>query len=489
MQNQMKIGWAQTDITPERPVYIAGQLFLRISKYIHDPLTATCLVLENGEEQVTMVSLDMTGVPVKQLPTILDRLCIDGIDKDKVIFNAIHTHNSTSFYCDSAHESRFEAWLGKDILPEADEPANILKGPEAEAFLVEKIVELITKAWESRRLGGISAAHDYAVVAFNRRPVFVTQNGKLESKMYGDCSEDGFQGFEGGSDNSADMLYTWDENSNLTGVLVCIPCPSQVFELQSFISADYWCYARESIRERLGNVFILPLCGPAGDQNPIDLARISKMNKETLPVWNAQEQAVVCNYDMTQICIDIGERISEAVSRGYSKAQNRIEQRPVFMLLRSDIKLNVRKVSQADYLTAKALIDGVKSSHSTENRLTEPEMIRLFEPIGYLQRWQQQNSSPTLTFPVFAMRIGRVAIATNPFELFVDFGLRIKARSRANQVVLVQLSSNASGGYLPTRKAIEGGSYSAKPVSTQIGPEGGDELVEATITAINSLFV
>ena len=50
MNKQINIGWAQTDITPDRPVYVIGQLYSRISSYVHDPLSATCLVLENGEE-------------------------------------------------------------------------------------------------------------------------------------------------------------------------------------------------------------------------------------------------------------------------------------------------------------------------------------------------------------------------------------------------------------------------------------------------------
>ena len=48
MNKQINIGWAQTDITPDRPVYVIGQLYSRISSYVHDPITATCLVLENG---------------------------------------------------------------------------------------------------------------------------------------------------------------------------------------------------------------------------------------------------------------------------------------------------------------------------------------------------------------------------------------------------------------------------------------------------------
>ena len=46
MEKNIRIGWAQTDITPDRPIYVIGQLYSRISSYVHDPLTATCLVLE-----------------------------------------------------------------------------------------------------------------------------------------------------------------------------------------------------------------------------------------------------------------------------------------------------------------------------------------------------------------------------------------------------------------------------------------------------------
>ena len=48
--------------------------------------------------------------------------------------------------------------------------------------------------------------------------------------------------------------------------------------------------------------------------------------------------------------------------------------------------------------------------------------------------------------------------------------------------------SNGIGGYLPTREAILGGSYSSKAASTLCGPEGGDMLVEETIRAVDSMF-
>lgn len=486
MNNRIRIGWAQTDITPDRPVYVIGQLYSRISSYVHDPLTATCLVLENGDTQMTLVSSDMPSVPTMHIERILAGLDIEGLDKSKVVFNAIHTHNSTMFDCNTTLEVYFKSVLG-DLCPEPEEPENILKDGELADFYVGKMQALITDAWENRTEGGISLAHDYAAVAFNRRPQFLV-DGKKESRMYGTCSDDNFLGLEGASDHSADMLYTWDTAGNLTGAAVCIPCPSQVYELHDFISADYWGEARNAIRESLGNIFILPLCGAAGDQNPLDLVRISKDNVNELKIWNAQETYVWRNFDMLAECQDIGARIADAVSRGYEKAKNRIETRPVFRASSFTMDVPLRTVEREDVDAAEARIEAIKAQYAGKGKMSEAEMVRCFVDIGYINRWKLQQTTTRFAFPVFVFRLGAAVFATNPFELYVDFSFRMKARCKARQAFIIQLSSNAKGGYLPTQTAVDGGGYGSKPVNTMVGPEGGSELVEKTLVAMDALF-
>ncbi len=486
MNERIQIGWAQTDITPDRPVYVIGQLYSRISSYVHDPLTATCLVLDGGAEQMILVSCDMASVPTAQIPEILRRLSAPGLDRERVVFSAIHTHNSSMYGRNTTLEVYFKSVLG-DLCPEPEEPENILKDEELSEFFIEKMVELIEDAWDNRSFGGISLAHDYAAVAFNRRPQFLV-DGKRESKMYGACSAPNYLGPEGASDHAADMLYTWDEAGNLTGALVCIPCPSQVYELHDFLSADYWGEARNCIRETLGDIYVLPLCGAAGDQNPLDLVELSKDNEEALKVWNAQEKAVFRNFDMLQACQDIGERISEAVVRGYRRARNRIERRPVFRTNVFEMDVPLRTVDKADVDAAQARIDAVMARYAPGEKMDEGAMIRCFEDIGYLNRWKLQQETTRFRFPVFVFRLGGAVFATNPFELYVDFSFRMKARCRARQAFIVQLSSNAKGGYLPTQAAVDGGSYGSKPVSTMVGPDGGDELVEKTLAAMDALF-
>jgi hypothetical protein len=98
-----------------------------------------------------------------------------------------------------------------------------------------------------------------------------------------------------------------------------------------------------------------------------------------------------------------------------------------------------------------------------------------------------RTSYDTLDTEVHIMRLGTIAIATNPFELFLDYGNQIKARSHAEQTFLIQLA-NGTEGYLPTEKAEKGGHYSAFLSSGQVGHIGGEQLVRETLQAINGLF-
>ena len=104
-----------------------------------------------------------------------------------------------------------------------------------------------------------------------------------------------------------------------------------------------------------------------------------------------------------------------------------------------------------------------------------------------LKRFEQQNYVDVMPAEVHIMRLGSIAIATNPFELFLDYGNQIKARSLAEQTFLIQLA-NGTEGYLPTEKAEKGGHYSAFLSSGQVGHAGGEQLVRQTLQRINTLF-
>ena len=96
---KLLIGWASKDVTPARPVALAGQFHVRISKYVNDPITATALAIESAgenvvEEQAIMVSCDLVGIEQEIQARLRDmvKLELPEFDTSKLFLNATHTH-------------------------------------------------------------------------------------------------------------------------------------------------------------------------------------------------------------------------------------------------------------------------------------------------------------------------------------------------------------------------------------------------------------
>jgi hypothetical protein len=100
---------------------------------------------------------------------------------------------------------------------------------------------------------------------------------------------------------------------------------------------------------------------------------------------------------------------------------------------------------------------------------------------------QQAGTQEPYRMELHALRLGDVAIATNDFELYTDFGIQMKTRSPAVQTFIVQLAG--PGTYLPTERAAAHGGYGAVIQSSQIGPDGGQVLVEETVARWKTLWV
>ena len=142
------------------------------------------------------------------------------------------------------------------------------------------------------------------------------------------------------------------------------------------------------------------------------------------------------------------------------------------------MQLPVRMVTEEEVAAAKAKIESLSKDPANQTLVGWHQ--------GIVDRHANQQSKPFSVAEVHVLRLGDVAIATNPFELFLDFGIQIKARSPALQTFVVQLVG--PGGYVPTARAVRGGGYSAIAESNEVGSEGGQTLADSTIELINSLW-
>lgn len=92
------VGWGQADITPDEPVFVAGQFPARVSEGVLDPVTATALVLESRgggfSDYAVMVSCDLVSIPDGLVNSVRAKVKenIPGINTERIFLNATHTH-------------------------------------------------------------------------------------------------------------------------------------------------------------------------------------------------------------------------------------------------------------------------------------------------------------------------------------------------------------------------------------------------------------
>ncbi|HOF20208.1 MAG TPA: hypothetical protein PLO24_03060 [Bacteroidales bacterium] len=492
-----KIGWASADITPDKPVLIAGQFHARVMEGVMDPITATALALESGSgpssAKIIMISCDLVsisdgmrdGSPDNLRDNVRELLkhTIPEVSPEQIFLNATHTH--TAPLVGSARNSESVYGVELDVLSPAD----------CQKYIAERIARAAEKAWKSRRAGGISFGLGHAVVGHNR--LTVDKDGR--STMYKRPDTPGFSHVEGYEDHSLNLLYTWDDRNNLTGIVVNVPCPAQVTEGRFMISADYWNETRIELRGRLGDeIHILPQCSAAGDQSPHVLigekaeARMQKLMFSD-SITGGQTLA-----HRKQIAL----RIADAVTSILPYMKSSIDRDPVFEHKMEIVELSRRLIDTADVNNALRESETYREQYNeliseirnNPDATLKPRWYTGISQIHTLmkrgesvkERYELEKIQPRMPVEVHVLRIGDMVIATNPFELYLDYGMRIKGRSPAIQTFLVQLAG--SGSYLPPQRSVAGGSYGAVPASTLMGPEGGQELVEKTLEMISSLW-
>jgi hypothetical protein len=458
----MLVGWASRDITPGRPVVLQGQFHVRVSDSVNDLLTATALAVEGRcadrcADQALMVSCDRVGIPDEIQERVRKAVSprLPGFDARKLFLNATHTHTAPEIV------PGFYPPQGPEVMP-ASEYADLF---------VERVADAAVEAWMSRRPGSVARAFGHAVVGHNRRAVYFGGS----ARMYGKTDDPQFDCIEGYEDHSLNALFFWDERRDLTGLVVNIACPSQVTENAYYVSADFWHEARAEIRRRHGeHLFIAPQCAPAGDQSPHFLlyGREEAYMRERLGL---SEREV------------IGREIADAIDKLLPPAASHVQTDPPFRHVVRTVNLPVRMITDEELQAARTESERLEAWKPESERDASSKFVLLGRCRRVIERHGGQKADPHYAMELHVLRLGDVAIATNPFELFLDFGLRIKARSKALQTFLVQLACG-SGGYLPTAKAVAGKSYGAEPASNQVGPEGGRVLVDATVEEIARLW-
>ncbi len=496
--DKLYIGWSEVSITPDKKVSLVGQFAKRISEFVEKPITATAFVVSAGSQQMIMVSCDLVDVSINLVEAVRGKLADNkvGIEPDKVIMSAIHTHTGPIYtrkkFSVSAGDTKvlLEKYLDGDKKYieqqiEMDGP-DVITPDETLAFLVEKITEAVLGAWKNKKEGAFVNAFGRAAVGMCRRVSYTDGS----AQMWGETNQAVFESLEGGSDTGIELLYTFGEDNKLTGIVANLACPAQCVQHRHFISPDFWGEVKALLRQRFGeDISVLTLCSAAGDQSPIDLVRWVEPESDVndpniVRKYPIKRKADPSMFDLSGMRL-VGRRIAREIIAVYEDGLDAPLSEVEFIHQVHTVKLPIRKVTLEQGINAeKEIRDYLRNK---DGDIDFNDVAKLQVHLGILNRLEFQNSHNIYDAEVHIIRLGNIAFATNPFELFLDYGNQIKARSKAEQTFIVQLACGAEG-YLPTKKAENGGHYSAFVSSGIVGHEGGEFLVQNTLEEINKLF-
>ncbi|MBO5883393.1 MAG: hypothetical protein J6Q78_03205 [Clostridia bacterium] len=487
---KIKIGWSEVDLTPPKKIKLDGQFYARVSQFVETPITVTAMALDSGDSSTIICSVDIAAIFHELMEGVRAKISEmrPDIDADAIILAATHTHTSFVYGKKGGQPTGIEEILGKLSADKraANNTEGIMDHEESLYFITDKIVEAVIKAWDAREEGGYANGFGRAAVGMCRRVCY--EDGS--AKMWGDTSKPDFTMLEGGNDNGIELLFTYDKNDKLTGVVANIACPAQILEQRYFISSDYWGKVKIKLREKLGeDLMVLGLCSPAGDQCPRDLVRW--IEPET-PIEDPNvirdnppsRRADPSMYDIKGSWT-VGRRVSTEIlailDEGVEiKHEAELAHKKIIM------DLPLRTVTEEERAAAQKAID--EFIEETKNReINFFDTASTYVHAGTVKRYVRQQTESIVPTEVHIVRFGDIAFASNPFELFLDFGNLIRAHSKAKQTFLMQLTCDWLG-YLPTEKAEKGGHYSAYVSSGNVGHEGGLMLARNTVSEIEKMF-
>ena len=462
---ELYVGAGTTDITPLGPTALCGQLHTRIAHKVRRPLSATALVIEAREnekivDQAIMVSIDTVAIRLNTQELLRERLesRLSGFDLCKLFINATHTHAAPTLV------------PGRFIIPKE----GVMMPAEYRDFMLDRIADAVVEAWNSREPGGVSWGMGHAVVGYNRLIVY-REGG---AKMYGNTNRPDFSHPQGYEDHAVEVLFFWDKKQRPIAMAVNLACPAQTEESISEVSSDYWHDVRSTLREEYGeNLNVLGWCSAAGDQSPHPLFR------------KKAEERMRRQRGLTEI-EEIARRICAAVTDAHEVAKADIQFDVPFAHHVEDLQLPLRLVTDQEIAHARKQLSTLRAQFGelpAESRRAGIVHRQIGRYQTVVERHEQQQTKPTLDMELHVLRVGPCAIATNSFELFLDYGLQIKARSKALHTFLIQLACTADI-YVPSERAVSGGAYGTDITVSKVGPPAGRKIVERTVEVINTML-
>ncbi len=441
----LEAGIAFVEITPPTPFRMSGYFYERLSTGTKDPLYARAIVLHQGNEKAALVFCDLVGVTREISQPARERASHDtGIPVEHIAVTGTHTHTGPLYFSslhDEFHELAAKAH-GTDPYDSAP----------YRAALTDKVADAIVQANAS--LAPVELKSGYAQetrLAFNRR--FYMKDGSVKFNP---------------PINSPDIIRPAGPIDPQVGV-VLLSKPGEKDPLAGIISfamhldttsgtlfsADYVNSLNIRLQKTFGPDFkTLFGTGTCGNINHRDVTKEKQREAD-----------------------EIGQMLGDTVADAIQKGEIKADGDPALAVRSTKVSAELQEYS-ADEI-AKATD---KMPHVAAREIGMLEAAQACK-ITDVERLKKSRFPGELE--VQAVRLNHeTAIVLLPSEIFVEFGLAIKAASPFKTTLVVELA-NDDLAYIPTKRAFAEGSYEV--TNSRVQPGTGEKLADAAIALLKEL--
>ncbi|MDF2659208.1 MAG: Neutral ceramidase [Paenibacillus sp.] len=426
-------GVSEADITPALGSTIPGYFADRKSTGILDRLYAKAIVAEADGSAVAFVGLDTILVPTGVVRRIRERVAqFTAIPPDRVMVSATHTHTgpavvSTTFL--EADESYLE-------------------------WLADKAADTVILAYNSRREAriGFGSGHE-ADIAFHRR--FFMKDGTLRTNP-------GLRNPEvdrpaGPIDPEVGVIRIDDAQGRAMAVITNYAVHTDTVGGTDYC-ADFPGELSVMLKKALGEQTVsLFMMGTSGNINHYNV-----MNGRIEDYAKPSRHYIKMGRILAGEVLKVREKID-------TSGEIKIDER------HSAVTLQYRQPTE----------EQIRAAHEALDRLPEGHVERNFakELLEAARRGEGSTEAE-----IQAITIGELAIVGLPAEIFVEFGLEIKARSPYGQTLINELCNGFAGTYVCTPESYRLGGYEPRITSmNRLQEETGDLFVQRALEHLEEL--
>lgn len=416
----LKANMKRIDITPPKGLELAGYPhYPRYNEGAHDPLYAACMYLENNGQEVAMVTLDLlffSKQHVKAVRKNVEERC--GLKGQNIMISCSHTHSGP--------------WASGRLDIESLE-AGLPQPMEYVETLIEQISEMIVsakkEAFDAYFASGVAVCGAESGIGGNRR-------------------------LPGGPhDPLVSVLAVKDTNDAVRGIMVNYTLhPTFIHEWSNVCTADYPCYLKLELEESIPGALVGFTQGTSGNQS----SRYYRQGE---------------SYDEAE---RVGRTLGKAALSVIGKAtwNNDVEIKTAQAIQEVELRdFGTEEELRAQVARDEAVYKDLYAKYGdSKNRdeyyLWQNANLKLLgseDQLGYILMKKKGIKIDLLEDEVPAeiqiIRIGGTCVVGLQGEVFVEYGLFIKAMAGFETVVVNELANGVLPGYLYTPESLVTGGY------------------------------